>query len=351
MPVKIWKRGPAPAWKPADEQDEYRELCRVRLDHLVEVREPFVLVSQVQRSGGTLLSQLFDGHPQCHAHPSEVYIGHPRKWEWPPLDLERPDTWFDLLYESPVELHLREGYVKQKESRLQEGHDIFPFLFLPDLQREIFERCVAGRTIECERDVLDCYFTSYFNAWLDNQNLYTGPKRVVTGFTPGLAAEPGNPERFFAAYPDGKLITIVRDPAAWYESARRYRARYEDVEEALGQWVRSATASVEAKAQFGERVVLLTYEQLVLDPDGTMRAVADRIGIEMSPVLLEPTFNGRPIRANSSVDVQEYGILQERTTAYRDSLDAATIARIEELAGPLHARAGALAAGRAAEAR
>ena len=115
--------------------------------------------------------------------------------------------------------------------------------------------------------------------------------------------------------------------------------------------MRSATASVEAKEQFGERVVLLTYEQLVLDPEETMRAVAERIGIEMSPVLLEPTFNGRPIRANSSVEVQEYGILQERTTAYRDSLDAATIAQIEELAGPLYARAGALAAGRAAEAR
>ena len=72
--------------------DEYRELCRVRLEHVVEVREPLVLVSQVQRSGGTLLSQLFDGHPECHAHPSEIYIGHPRKWDWPPLDLAAPET-------------------------------------------------------------------------------------------------------------------------------------------------------------------------------------------------------------------------------------------------------------------
>ena len=92
--------------------DEYRELCRVRLEHVVPVREPLVLVSQVQRSGGTLLSQLFDGHPECHAHPSEIYIGHPRKWEWPQLDLSAPETWFDVLYESPVELHLREGYLE-----------------------------------------------------------------------------------------------------------------------------------------------------------------------------------------------------------------------------------------------
>ncbi len=43
----------------------------------------------------------------------------------------------------------------------------------------------------------------------------------------------------------------------------------------------------------------------------------------MSPVLLEPTFNGRPIRANSREAVAHYGILAERATAGRDALDPA----------------------------
>jgi sulfotransferase family protein len=322
--------------------DEYRELCRVRLEHVVPVREPLVLVSQVQRSGGTLLSQLFDGHPECHAHPSEIYIGHPRKWEWPQLDLSAPETWFDVLYESPVELHLREGYVKHKEARLEPGHDVYPFVFLPQLQRAIFEQAAVGATRE--RDVLDAYFTSYFNAWLDNQNLYAAPKRAVTGFTPGLAVEPGNAERLFAAYPDGTLISIVRDPGAWYESASKYRERWHELEGAIAEWTRSTEAALDASKRHGDRVLVVTYEQLVLDPEGTMRRIADRLGIEFSSVLLEPTFNGRPERANSSERVKEYGILEERTTAYRNSLDADTIARIEELAGDLYAEAVALAA-------
>ncbi|MGE5272763.1 MAG: sulfotransferase [Verrucomicrobiota bacterium] len=322
--------------------EEYRELCRVRLEHVVAVREPLVLVSQVQRSGGTLLSQLFDGHPECHAHPSEIYIGHPRKWEWPPLDLSAPETWFDVLYESPVELHLREGYVKHKEARLEPGHDVFPFVFLPHLQRAIFEQAAAGASTE--RDVLDAYFTSYFNAWLDNQNLYAAPKKVVTGFTPQLGVEPGNAERLFAAYPDGTLISIVRDPAAWYESASKYRERWVDLDGAIAEWTRSTQAALDAAGRFGDRVLVLTYEQLVLDTEGTMWRVADRIGIERSPALLEPTFNGRPVRANSSGPVSEYGILKERTTAYRRSLDAEAIARIDELARSLYAEAEALAA-------
>jgi hypothetical protein len=329
-----------PPWNQLSEQEEYRELCRVRLEHVVEVREPWVLVSQIQRSGGTLLSQLFDGHPECHADPYEVKVGHPRKYDWPPLDLDRPETWFEILHDPMVGERLRPTARTKNPSG---GRSIFPFLFLPRLQKAIFEACVAGRRVAGERDVLDCYFTSYFNAWLDNQNLYTGPKRVVTGFTPRLGMELANVERFFAAYPDGLLISIVRDPRAWYLSAARHWPRqYADVEVALGLWRRSAEAAVAARERFGERVVVLTYERLVLETEAVMREVAARVGISMLPVLLEPTFNGRPIRANSSDAVERFGILRERVDAYRDALDADTVDRIEELAGDLYERSAAL---------
>ena len=86
-----------PLWEQLDELDEYRQLGRLRTDHVVPVREPMVLVSQIQRSGGTLLSRLFDGHPACHAHPYELKIGH--KARWPKLELDAPESWFAALYE------------------------------------------------------------------------------------------------------------------------------------------------------------------------------------------------------------------------------------------------------------
>ena len=71
-----------------------------------------------------------------------------------------------------------------------------------------------------------------------------------------------------------------------------------------------------------------------------MRELAERIGISMSPVLLRPTFNGRPIRANSSRGRgAATGSLPERVSAFRHELDAAVAARIEELAGDLYERA------------
>ncbi len=331
-----------PLWATLSEIEEYEQLCRVRLERRVEVREPLVLISQIQRSGGTLLSQFLDGHPECHADPYEIKIGHPKKHRWPSLDLSRPDAWFELLFDDSL---LERVHPTERTKRPGAGRSVFPFVWSAQLQKAIFDACVAERRPGSEREVLDCYFTSYFNAWLDNHNLYTGPKRVVTGFTPRLAMEAGNVERFFAAYPDGALISIVRDPCAWYASAsRHFPERWGEVDAALGWWRRSTEATLSARERFGERVVVLTYERLVLETEAVMGELAERVGISMLPSLLVPTFNGLPIRANSSERVGGEGVRPERVAAYRESLGAAIIERIEELAGDLYGRAEVLSA-------
>jgi hypothetical protein len=327
-----------PPWERRDDAAELAQLQAVRLAHLVPVREPLVLISQIQRSGGTLLSQLLDGHPEVHAHPGELSIGKPKKWDWPPLDLDRPDTWFDVLFEPQVDLYLREGFLKEKPLLGQLEPDVFPFLFSPRVQRAAFEQCVADWRPESERGVLDCYFTSYFNAWLDDQNLYNGPKRTVTAFTPRLAMEPDRLERYLAAYPDGTFVSIVRDPRAWYASASKHRAHYEDVDEAIALWRQSTESALDARTRHDDRVLLLTYEQLVRETERTMRAVAERIAISWSPILVTPTFNGRPTLANSTEPVERRGVLPERATAYRASLDDATVDAIERAAGDLYER-------------
>ena len=90
---------------------EHETLVGQRVRHAVPVREPLVLVSQIQRSGGTLLSQLFDAHPELHAHPHELHVGSPSKVNWPELDLAAgPDEWFRILFEHPTGRAFEEGY-------------------------------------------------------------------------------------------------------------------------------------------------------------------------------------------------------------------------------------------------
>jgi hypothetical protein len=327
--------------------EEFRGLIDQRLGHPVEVREPLVLISQIQRSGGTLLSQLLDDHPQLHAHPHELHIGHPRdKRDWPVLDLQAgPDEWFARVREAHVDRWLVEGYRKYARKWVQfddENLETYPFLLIPSLQKRLFERCVSMWPIDRQRDVLDAYWTSYFNAWVDNRNLYTGPKRWVTGFSALMAIERASRRRFFLDYPDGRLVAIIREPRSWYGSALAYNSdRYGNPEVSLRLWVASAEAMIEAKQRHGDRVFLISFEEMLSDTEATMRALAGFLDIPFTASLVTPTFNGLPIKANSSFKVDRVGVL-DAPLKRAEGLPSHALKTIARLTDGIHDRVLAL---------
>ncbi len=332
---------PPRGWARQTDSDEYRALGLGRIASLVEVHEPFVLVSQVQRSGGTLVTCLFDGHPECHVHHGDMEIGYPRKSNWPRIPIEAgPERWFEILYEDKNHKAVRE--LLRGKTLPEAGNQ--PRWFLPRLQKTIFDHCVEAWQVDTARGALDAYLTSYFNAWLDNRNLYTGLKKAVVGFAPKMNMDLEGLEEFFAAYPDGTMVSVIRDPRSWFASAQGHKGYFADVDEAVAMWRRSTESSLEALRRFGDRVFLLTYDELVLEADRTMSRLAARIGITMSPVLLTPTFNGDAKVANSSHPTREAGLLRDRTRLYLDILDAETIARIEQLGAELYEQAAAASA-------
>jgi hypothetical protein len=320
---------------------EYGHLCQIRLEKRVPVNQPLVMISQIQRSGGTLLSQLFDMHPQCHAHPYELFIGYPKKMHWPALDLgATPKTWFTMLFEKPVLRAFEDGYTKYSKGAVDEELEVFPFIFLPSLQKQIFDACVKEREIQTTRDIFDCYFTSYFNAWLDNHNLYVGGKRMITAFVPRMGMDQANIDRFFFTYQDGKLISIIRDPRSWWASARKHKpAVYGELDKALALWNDSTEATLAAMRAHGQRVCTLIFDDLVVNTEQTMRRLAEYLGIDFHPTLLTPTFNGFPIKADSSYQVKSHGVIKDPVSRYKQVLTPAELEAIEKISGQLYAEA------------
>jgi hypothetical protein len=325
---------------------EHRALVEHRIKHAVRVHEPLLLVSQLQRSGGTLLSQLLDSHPEVHAHPQELHTGHPKQRFWPDLPLGGDARhWFEILREAPAEKHFREGYRKYSKNEQGAEHKrTLPFILPPVLQQAIFERCIGERPVTGSRDIFDAYMTSYFNAWLDNHNLYTGPKRWITGFAPRIVLEHRSVEGFFETYPDGMLVSIVRDPRSWYGSARRHaelgtpskKRAYGAVESGVALWCQTAEAMLAAKAARPDRVYLISFEDLLGDTERTMRSLALAAGIEFRPSLLEPTFNGMPIVSNTGFEVTGEGVRTEPLVRYRETLTTEQQAFIEDQTAELH---------------
>lgn len=306
-----------------------------RIRDLVPVTQPLVLVSQIQRSGGTLISQLFDHHFQCHAHPYELYIGHPNKSTWPALDLtQSPEEWFRMLEESPAAKHYARGYTKHSNNADDEG-DAFPFQFLTNLQQRIFHSFFKESKPASVRDILNAYMTSYFNAWIDNQNLYAEPKRIVTGFVPRMNFSMSNIDQFFDAYPDGKFISVVRDPRSWFVSARKHDPKdYPDLESAIQLWMQSTQSTLAILEKYRDKVMVIQFEQLLTDTAGIMMRLATFLDIDFSRILVQPTFNGRLIRAASSFRADAPGVLSAPIHR-REMLSPAEIEQIESMVGGL----------------
>src|SRR5262245_45381826 len=208
--------------------DAERLFSAVR-EFLVEVDQPLVLVSGIQRSGGTLLNSLLDGHPQLHTYPYELVVGDAKGEGWPVLETP-PDTSAFLTEDRTGHL-FRDGSSKGNV----DGTPTLPYFIPPSLVASLF-RSICADGVARPRDVFDAYFTAFFNAWLDNQGLRTEQKRWVVAMAPRLLWGESGP-RFFADYPDGRAIVPIRDPVPWYASVSKFKREFEEVGRAMELWL------------------------------------------------------------------------------------------------------------------
>jgi hypothetical protein len=187
----------------------------------------------------------------------------------------------------------RDGKGARAQQRLK-------FNYSPIEHYQAFVRLLAPEA--SQRTFLDTYFSSFFQAWVPG----TGKARYVAGFVPRIAMhEPSIPD-FFKDYPDGRLISILRDPADWFASRRAHtkqgQVRYDNVEEEMSLWNRMAQLALNYRSAYGEQFLLLSFKELVTDRESTMRRVCSWCGIEFDPCLLEQTFDGGPISPSTNFD-------------------------------------------------
>jgi hypothetical protein len=299
----------------------------------VRLRAPLVIISQVHRSGGTLLSQLFDGHPELAAHPHEMKLGSPNGEHWPVLDPSAgPERSFRLLYEPHIAGLMRRGFTKGEQDP-----DRRSFYLMPRVQYRLFKSLHEAAPPSTPRDLADLFMTSFFNAWLNYEGSLSG-KRWVTAFAPRFAHHEASATGFFETYPDGRLIQIVRDPKSWYPSAKNHgKDGIGDIapEAIVEMWRVSANSILRNRALYGDRVIVLRFEDLVGQTEPTMRRLAAQLGIAFDPVLLQPTFNGQMMRANSSFPVGQAGVIAGPLQR-EANLSESERALIDRLCGPLY---------------
>jgi hypothetical protein len=206
-----------------------------------------------------------------------------------------------VIFEANTIMLMKRGYTKG--DREPERHRFF---IMPRLQYRLFLRLWEIAPPVSGRQILDHFFTSYFNAWLNYQgNLEE--KRWITAFAPRLANRAESVAGFFGSYPDGRLIQVLRDPKTWFPSAKSHRMLSPAAaEQILDIWCASTEAMLRNKDDYGDKVIIVCF---VGGTEQTMRALARELDIAFDPILVKPTFNREPIRANSSFAIEGSGII------------------------------------------
>jgi hypothetical protein len=268
---------------------------------------PLVLISQVQRSGGTLLTQLFDHHSNILVHHSELAWGKPSKAFWPKINSKTdPDQIFEQLKEPLIEIFNQVGYQKASPNA-DTKPDVFQFKFDIKTQKSLFIR-YWNVSAKQKRDALDAYIKSYFEAWTN----YIHPKnpKYWMAFAARLLQMPEQIDNFFCDYPDGKLITIMRNPVSWFASAKKHAPeKYGSIEEGIFLWQSSALAGLQLKKKYGDRVLLLSFEEVLKQTEDETKRICSFLKIKWETTLLNPTFNTYPIKADTSFSASCHGLL------------------------------------------
>ena len=298
---------------------------------VVALHSPLVLISQPGRSGGTLLLRLLDGHPQCLVVPHELGSMLPKA-----RLLDRRDPYKTLTPRVLFrwwEKGVRIGKADLAGSRRRAE----PFELPPALLRSTYEELVRTTPPHSDRELLDAYFSAYFNAWQATQ--VAADARWIVGFEPGGVANEARLTRFDENYPDGRLLSIVRDPWTWFASAQRWSIRFAQLDVALGYWRDSVESALAYRTAHPDRVLLLGFDDLLLRTRETMERVSVFLEIQFDEALLRPTLAGRPSDSNSSFPGQSTGISDAPVRDRRQVLSAEDDSLIEAIAGETWRRA------------
>jgi hypothetical protein len=314
-------------------EGEHRLIVASLLGNLVEVDQPPVVISQLPRSGGALLHRLLDGHPDCHVLPVQFDVHGLADLER--IDGDVPED-LELLGAARLEDLMKVGY-RQPKPKLHGDRDTYPILIPPQVLRSLLEHLTAGLGDHTwDRRMLARYATGFFNSWLDYSDLRGSVQKTwLVVRAPNVISLASDPHPFCTLYPDGRVLSVLRDPWTWYASARRWGARWRDLDAAMKSWVRAARAARSWKVELGDSAKVIAFEDLLLDPDKTMRAVARFLKIGDAPSLRAPTLNGMPIRPASSFAESEAGISTDPLQRHAE-LDPKEVARIEKRAGKFY---------------
>lgn len=260
-----------------------------------------VFIAGRGRSGTSLLSRLFDGHPQLFCAPGECRVF--------------------------TEIAPRLKADRDPAAAAAAIVDRFPLPGRP-----------ADPGLQTQVAALDpddpSLARTLFRLGLERWSRVVDPGEAVAFLEKTPKTEDHLPA-VFRAFPRARILYAIRDPRGVYVSNRRSPDFRQDPGMIARQWVKSVGRIVAHLADPSEPVRVIRFEDLVREPQATLEGLCGFLGLEWSDGLLDPTVRGAPWAGNAydPAKLTPGGIAERKAAEWRAEITATEIREIVAVAG------------------
>lgn len=281
----------------------------------------FVHIGGDSRSGGSLLARLFDGHPEVPSYPFENEFFEGRNGDLINFSEFRQTGNTSDIENQEVVNKIRKFATDLLQTKQRYGSDDSKFDY------EQFSASLASfvRPEMGDHQIYDCIHKSFFQ--VHQQSDIDTAAAISNHCSRTFAADL---DQFFSTFEDGYFMHTIREPKAVTASLKNYSffatgknpesipANFIDL--SIDRWLLAAYMAIKNRKQFGDRYLVVLYEDLILNDEKTLKGICGQINLNFHEGMLVPTFGNEVWGGNSSFGKMPAKVSSQNLEKYKEVL-------------------------------
>ena len=295
----------------------------------------FVFIAGINRSGGSLLARLFDGHKDFASYPMEVGFkfdntsyGFIDKVTGTPtyipdfneninpveyFDAEKEVVSYKWGKETSGKFGIRKNYLEKAFYEKSVETDFNHKLYV----EKLIKYCTGSKS---NQELFEGKHKAYFESW-DNGAYFNDPKYVVTHDSGGLFLSDFN--KYFNEFKNSFILVPIRDCIGYVAAEKTRIARrffgskrfakplppnflikkfdIYDLNSIINTWLISISRIklLQENTNLKNNLITYRFEKLVEEPSNSMKILSNKLNVNYESNLLSPTLCGKKWLGNS----------------------------------------------------
>ncbi|PLX22872.1 MAG: hypothetical protein C0599_05440 [Salinivirgaceae bacterium] len=271
------------------------------------------------KSGTTLMRNLFDGHPDFFVIPTEShFFQHTRRWVSYYTRKTKPqDVSIDNIKKNMV------SWIELSNSITQKITDAFTE---GKWNIDLFKETIFSKETNNLRELFDLYIRAIY------KSLYGKDLNTQLNFVEKSVENAEFAFELKTMYPDAKFVHIIRNPYSNIVAFRKYISinRFPYLKGLLFSMYNSYYYLMK-NIDFVDNYHVVVYEDLISNPEKTMRDLTDSLNIPFNEKLLFPSLMGENWGGNSTSNEKFTGVSNKNIDKWKSEITSFEINLVNSL--------------------